>query len=201
METTYDFQFDTIPVAKERPRLRVVGQGKRAFATAYTPEKTKTYEREIRASAAAQMVALGITTLSSEQPVHIDCVFCMPRPESRKSDQYHLTVPDIDNLLKAILDGIQGPLLTDDKSVVSLSVSKRYSGLDGFVGTLLRVTLLPVTALEKKCGTRKKTTPKTINAELKHQVTGLPAGEAVQSAGRRAPTANRRKKQTGKADG
>lgn len=35
--------------------------------------------------------------------------------------------PDIDNVLKSVLDGLQGVAYKDDKNITSARISKRYS--------------------------------------------------------------------------
>lgn len=198
----YIFQFDLPPFAKERPRMTVMGRGKRSFVKAYTPERTKEYETRVRALALEQMGVDGVEKIPAHQPIHISCVFCMPRPAARKRDQYHLTTPDLDNMLKAILDGLQGALLEDDKSVVSLSATKRYSGHDGYVGTLLSVTLLPVEEKSNaKPRTKKITDAKIEAAAIEYPVTALPVDKKVQRPRRSASKAVGRAKKARGADG
>jgi Holliday junction resolvase RusA-like endonuclease len=50
----------------------------------------------------------------------------MKRPKSRKKDNYVMTTPDLDNLEKAFLDGLNGVAYGDDKQVVVKNAVKRY---------------------------------------------------------------------------
>ena len=62
-----------------------------------------------------------------EGPLSINLVFVMPRPKSRsKKEIYHAVKPDIDNLIKWILDVGNGILWDDDKQVVSVGSVKIY---------------------------------------------------------------------------
>jgi len=52
----------------------------------------------------------------------------MQRPKSMKQDKPHTARPDLDNIIKATLDGlVDAGVLDDDKCVVSLRCSKRYA--------------------------------------------------------------------------
>ncbi|WP_163360796.1 RusA family crossover junction endodeoxyribonuclease, partial [Klebsiella aerogenes] len=46
--------------------------------------------------------------------------------------------PDIDNLLKAVADGMNGIVYADDAAIVSFSCSKVYAAGDGFVAITVR---------------------------------------------------------------
>lgn len=80
-------------------------------------------------------------------PVSVKLEFCMPRPKSHygtgknatrvknsaPSEYSCLGKPDLDKLVRAVLDCGTGILWVDDAQVVSISCSKRYSensGLD-----------------------------------------------------------------------
>ena len=99
---------------------------------AYTPQTTKQYEKEIRQA----FRAAGGTSFGSV-PVAVEVVAYYPIPKSaRKADREAMAAgmvvpmvkPDIDNVLKAILDGIQGNdgAFHDDVQVVSVRAEKRY---------------------------------------------------------------------------
>lgn len=62
-------------------------------------------------------------------PLHMDIKFIWPIPESikrRSPSIWHVTVPDIDNCIKFILDtiGKTGTIWTDDRIVCSLNAVK-----------------------------------------------------------------------------
>ena len=124
----YSFVVPGDPQGKARPR--VVRRGDRTYS--YTPEKTREYEQSVRAACA--QAAPDICT----RAVAVRIVAHMPIPESwstvkkgRALAQMIRPVvkPDLDNIAKAILDGMNGVAWDDDKQVVSLRVEKTYSAV------------------------------------------------------------------------
>jgi len=106
------------PVPKSR--ARVVTKGKRRFA--FTPKKVKDWETIVKTEAEKHFES------PFDWPVAVSLIFYMPRPKSRRLDFWVSTTPDIDNLEKSILDGLNGVAYTDDRLVVVKSASKRYVG-------------------------------------------------------------------------
>lgn len=108
------------PVALQRPRL---GNGH-----VYNPQ-------------AKEKLIYGIDLRNQHEsdelytePIHMDITFFMPIPESwgkkRKENvlgTYHYLRPDIDNMVKFILDAALGVLYKDDAIVASISAHKVYS--------------------------------------------------------------------------
>ena len=114
------------PKAKGRPRVTV----RNGHARAFTPKATRDYERLV--SRCAQMAREGVF----EGPVRVELLVVVARPKRlmRKSDPDGLlpcpTRPDIDNYVKALLDGC-ACLWGDDAQVVDLVARKRYSERGG----------------------------------------------------------------------
>ena len=114
------------PVAKGRPRMTKYGH-------AFTPQKTKDYEALVVESYKSQ-VKNGYT----EEPIEIDLLFCFEIPKSyskkRRLDiqsgkEKYTKKPDIDNLIKSILDGLNGVAFKDDNQVINITASKVYSDI------------------------------------------------------------------------
>ena len=64
-----------------------------------------------------------------DEPVAVAAAFTLSRPASRpKRDKYPDRKPDLDKLIRGLLDGLTGPLLKDDARVVMISASKVYVG-------------------------------------------------------------------------
>lgn len=110
------------PQPKERPRV-YKGHG-------ITPTRTKNYEAMIARAWAAEHPE----QLSGDLRVEIR--FFMPTPISwskQKKERAERGIirpsvrPDIDNLVKIILDGLNGVAFMDDKQVVELTAAKYYS--------------------------------------------------------------------------
>jgi len=67
--------------------------------------------------------------------------FRIPRPASvsaRKRPRPNVS-PDIDKLLRAVLDSLTGVVYLDDSQVVSVHVSKEYANEAQFIGAVIRV--------------------------------------------------------------
>jgi Holliday junction resolvase RusA-like endonuclease len=116
------------PVGKGRPRFAKRGN----FVSTYTPQKTKTYEDEIRIMAKAAMgssepldtpmtvaiyIRVGIPASYSKQK-RKDALSGVLRPTKK---------PDLDNIAKCFLDGMNDIVYLDDKQVVNLHVTKVYA--------------------------------------------------------------------------
>jgi Holliday junction resolvase RusA-like endonuclease len=116
------------PVGKGRPRFARRG----AFVSTYTPEKTKTYEDEIRMMARAAMGASE--PLDTPVTVAIYIRVGIPASFSKQKRKDALSgilkptkKPDLDNVAKCHLDAMQGIIILDDKLVVNLHVTKVYA--------------------------------------------------------------------------
>lgn len=102
----------------------------------HTPPETKAYEEEIALRCRQAMTARAAFT----GPVSVSIFVVMRPPASwaKKRQQDAMaglnvptSRPDLDNVLKAILDGMNGIAYGDDAQVVSLSASKRYGPDEG----------------------------------------------------------------------
>jgi Holliday junction resolvase RusA-like endonuclease len=61
-------------------------------------------------------------------PASVHLVFYMPRPKSLpKKVLHHIKRPDLDKLVRSVLDGITGTVLKDDSQVFQLSARKLYT--------------------------------------------------------------------------
>lgn len=120
---------------------KVIGKGRPRFssvhghAMAYTPKATVDYERRIREAYIEQCnghkfddVPLEVyisarikPSKSSSKAKTIDMLAKKIRPTKK---------PDIDNIIKIILDALNGVAYTDDKNVVYVSAEKRYDVFD-----------------------------------------------------------------------
>ena len=134
------FHVDINPVPKGRPRFSKVG----GFMRSYTPKKTSDYETEVRTQAQAVM-----TREPLETPLAVYLYFRLPIPRShsKKRQEACLTgserpikKPDIDNLAKSVLDGLNGVVWHDDSQIVSLHLTKVYARNPG-IDLLIREEL------------------------------------------------------------
>ena len=126
------------PVGKARPRFTRSGR-------TYTPAKTAEYESEIEVMARA---AMG-SSPPLETPVAVFCYVQVPTPSGLSKTRTKACLdglerptkrPDLDNIVKAYLDGMNGVVYLDDKQVVSLHCTKTY-GAVGVVNILVKEEL------------------------------------------------------------
>lgn len=126
---TVDFVVDGKPIGKERPRVTRHG--------AYTPARTKEYEKAVRAAFLRALVykaPLGYhhrAEMVRTAEVYITAFFGVPESWSlkRKVAVYNgfcTKRPDADNVAKVICDALNGVAFADDACVTELGVSKRY---------------------------------------------------------------------------
>ena len=66
--------------------------------------------------------------------VKIDFFYEIPKSWSKKkkeSANWHTSKPDIDNLIKSVLDGLNGVAFIDDAQVSSIQARKQYASFTG----------------------------------------------------------------------
>jgi Holliday junction resolvase RusA-like endonuclease len=115
------------PVAKGRPRFSTRGK----FPVAYTPEKTKTYESEVGMMA---KVAMGASkALEGALEAFIYVTFPVPASYSKKRTEAclndfekHTKRPDLDNVIKSVIDGMDKIVFDNDSQITSIHATKVY---------------------------------------------------------------------------
>ena len=113
------------PRGKGRPRF---GRSRAGFAVAYTDAKTATYENLVRLAAREA----GVTPIEGPLFVQVNAFFTVPQSWSKKRRASALDgaeAPsrfDVDNIAKAVLDGLNGVAFADDKQIVTLLASKAF---------------------------------------------------------------------------
>ena len=116
-----DFTIHTAPVSKQRPRL---GKG----GCVYTPSKTKVFEN---------IVALSYGNRPSFDDkyirIRLKFKFEIPKSYSKKKrleaieGKIRPTKADIDNYIKAVLDGLNKKAWKDDRYICSIEAEKIYA--------------------------------------------------------------------------
>lgn len=116
------------PQGKGRAKIVKIG----GFSRMATPQKTVAYEGLV--AHAAQLAMAGRPMLEGAVSVNlfIDCQ--VPASWSQKKQRQALagevfptTKPDVDNVVKAIFDGLNGVLWRDDVQAVDCRIRKRYA--------------------------------------------------------------------------
>lgn len=120
------------PVGKGRPRASRMGKGIRM----HTPEKTASYENLVATAAHGSM--RGAEPIKGACHVDMDIRLMVPMSWSAKRRNQALEglvfptkKPDLDNILKAVFDAINGIVWEDDVQAVYVQAVKRYSAVPG----------------------------------------------------------------------
>lgn len=108
--------FPFTPIPKGRPRFTRQGH-------AYTPDKTRKYEAELRLWASKFAPKKPLTG-----PLRIEVIFNLQKPKKPKS-KFPITRPDIDNYFKC-MDAFNGLLWVDDSQIVQVDMRKYYAMFD-----------------------------------------------------------------------
>jgi Holliday junction resolvase RusA-like endonuclease len=126
------FDIEGNPIPKGRPRFRRT----KTFITTYTPKKTLDFEDQVKKASQDSMG--NVEPL--ETPISVYLYFRLPIPQSYSKkaveaclsgSQRHVKRPDLDNLAKSVLDGMNGIVFKDDSQITSLHCTKVYSNVAG----------------------------------------------------------------------
>ena len=129
------FVIKGIPKVKQRPRF-AMRNGK---VLTYTPKTTASFENLVKLKAEKEF------THPLENAVRLAIRFYMPRPKrliwkTKMMPEIHSDKrPDIDNLAKAVIDGLNGIAFNDDAQIADLHVTKKYHSGDGQSKTIVIV--------------------------------------------------------------
>ena len=128
MAVTFHLVVPGIPRGKERPRFR------RGQRRPFTPKQTRENEADIGWVARQAMRVLP--PLAGAFRVDIKAVMPVPASWSAKRRESALSglilptnKPDIDNILKGVLDGLNKIIWTDDAQVTDARVQKCYGSV------------------------------------------------------------------------
>lgn len=122
---TYSLLVKHEPVPQPRQRYRVVRAAKGAFAQNYTPARhpVNDYKFALRI---AWRAAHGDTML--EGALSLTVCFVLKRARSRRRGGiWHAHRPDVDNLLKSVMDALNSVAWRDDGQIARLRADKRYA--------------------------------------------------------------------------
>lgn len=126
------------PCAKGRPRIAVIA----GHARAYTPAKTANYEGVVATFALAAKAESSWDEEAANGPIRIMVTATFSRPKrllerSKRTNELrhasegrmpHTSRPDLDNVVKAVVDGLNRcGIWRDDSQVCSIEASKWYA--------------------------------------------------------------------------
>ena len=127
------------PIAQPRPRVFRSKSGK-AMAVSSASRRIKTWRERIILAAQQQYDGPPL-----DGPLYLEVTFRLPRPKRlmRKRDPEGDVPcdkrPDLDNLLKAIKDGLGSVLWRDDSQVARVDATKVYHSKNGKPGAIIKV--------------------------------------------------------------
>lgn len=122
----YEFEMIGDIVGKARPRMNT------RTGRAYTPPKTKNYEYFLRQWFIRKYP--NFKTIENRVKVTIIAFFDIPKSTSNKKEAEMLAgnisptkKPDIDNIIKIVLDAMNKFAFKDDTQVTKIEVEKKYA--------------------------------------------------------------------------
>lgn len=134
------FKVNGQPQGKARPRFS------RKSGTVYTPKTTLDYEAQIR----KEYMKAGGTKQKAPCCVNVWAGYKIPKSWSRMKvmDAVNGGIvpgkPDVDNVLKVVLDALNGVAYEDDKQVISAYCSKAFAPIGEEPSIRVRVSFLGV---------------------------------------------------------
>ena len=140
MKQRYTIIVDGIP--KTKGSMKYVGKKRGKAVLTSTCKGLKAWEKKIAAEANKQEIQL-LTN------VKLDLEFCLPRPKNhyrangevkpRFLMMLHTTKPDLDKLVRAATDALQGIAYKDDSVVWTGERKKLYAHKPGDEGVIIRI--------------------------------------------------------------
>lgn len=125
------------PQGKKRPRFSRISH------TVYTPRETISYENQI----AMAFKAGGGRCIPEGQCVAVSVTAFFPVPKSYSKGRRKACIdgairpdkkPDIDNVLKVVLDALNGLAYDDDKQVIEAICRKYYTDGEGYLWVAIK---------------------------------------------------------------
>ena len=139
-----DFKVIGKIVGKQRPRASSIG----GHARIYTPKDTMNYESLVKFSFLEKYPNFIPYDNESALKVKILAFKPIPKAYSKKKRQLALdgivrpTIkPDLDNIAKSVLDGLNQVAFVDDKNVVELKVEQYYHQVEFLLVTIEEIEI------------------------------------------------------------
>lgn len=120
--------FDIIPTPKARPRFHIY----RGRVLTQTTVKTRAFENQIAELYKAQ----GGKCYEKGEPLEVIIIFGMPIASGTSKKQFnamingtikHTKRPDVDNMIKSVLDALNGVAFNDDSQIIAIMARKVYA--------------------------------------------------------------------------
>ena len=145
-----EFTVPGTPSGQPRQRHRIVKAGGRTFASNYLPvsDPVNAFKATIRL--AYHEAGGRVLNLDGDEAISVVILAVFPRPKSKTrkttpNPRYRMTKkPDVDNIAKAVMDGLNGVAWTDDAVVSDLVVQKHIASADEDPHTIVSITVVSV---------------------------------------------------------
>lgn len=128
MSATVYFVVYGNPVGKGRPRATSRG----GFVRMYTDAKTLGFESAVADE--ARIAMRDWQAFDTPMQLQLSAYYYIPKSWSKKKRQMAMdgeihpqVKPDLDNVMKAVLDAMNGVVYVDDSQVINMVATKRYS--------------------------------------------------------------------------
>lgn len=133
--TSFELIVQGAPHGKDRPRVRVIAaKGKKPFAHIYTPKETEQAEQRVRDA----WEAIGSPRVEGPFDIVVEAFHGRPdghyltdgvslSAEGRRHPLPENRKPDLDNVLKLVLDALNGCAYRDDVAAVTAVARRRWS--------------------------------------------------------------------------
>lgn len=125
--------------AQQRPRSRAVTSGGRTYAQVYDAAESRDFKGMVHCLAQLELERKGGKPLDVAVRTNLTVYCRIPDSFTKRQREliflgqsYPTRKPDVDNVLKSVLDAVRGVFLTDDKLVVDERTRKEWSDHDGF---------------------------------------------------------------------
>ena len=107
------------PQPKQRPRVTIKGT--------YTPQATVDYERLVGWQCRSVHKGKPLTTALK---LTVRVFIKLPKRTVKEKGDWHTSRPDLDNVIKAITDSLNGIAYEDDSQIVKIEATKQWASED-----------------------------------------------------------------------
>lgn len=128
------FRVNGLPAPKGSFRIARKRGGK-GFTVRKDSDKTETWHRLVGWAA---KVTMGSAAPFTDLPLAVTVAFYLPRP--KRAGARPSVKPDLDKLLRATLDPLEGIVIDQDSRVVEVSASKHYANAAEPIGAHITIT-------------------------------------------------------------
>jgi crossover junction endodeoxyribonuclease RusA len=135
-----------VPVPQGSKRALVHRSTGRAVVIEQAGQRHKDWRQDVKAAACEAMDRAGAGFITLTGPVGVSLCFTVPKPKSAPKTRriWPDKRPDLDKLVRLVLDAITGEIIADDAQVVGAIVDETYpceSSIFGRMGIVPGVTV------------------------------------------------------------